>query len=302
MIIKRWILSRRHILFLMGFFLLPIILEIIAVAIIPTPNEIQAGILQNRRYPNAQIQLIPSIYNPHTVVTYSNNNGNNAQTRLRDYLINTNANIEELSNNTINNYIHSQWISSEENFVNKYQLGFALFNNLTSTLPSLTFDTYFSTVNYHGMSTSLGVAATNIFQFYANSSSKMILTTNQPILISVGSPTGQAYFFELVYCFDTIPVSLFNFINGIIASIFISILSLNIIHERTSRAKNLQLLTGLSKFTYWLSNALYDFILCLLLSSLLTIIIKVKDTLTRDFIKCIDLDRCNCSFRSRCRS
>jgi hypothetical protein len=254
-------------------------LEIITVAVIPTPNEISASILQNQRYPDAQIQLIPSIYNPHTIVTYSNNNGNNAQTRLRDYLIDTNANIEELLNNTIITYVPSQWSQSEDNFVNTYQLGFALFNNLTSISSSLTFDVFFSTVNYHEMATGLSVAATNLFQFYANSSSKMIVTTNQPILTSSAQLTGQAFFFELIYCFDTIPVSLFNFINGIIASIFISILSLNIIHERISRAKNLQLLTGLSKFTYWFSNACYDFILCLLLCSLLTIIVKVKDLL-----------------------
>jgi len=257
-------------------------LEIITVAVIPTPNDISASILQNQRYPDAQIQLIPSIYNPHTIVTYSNNNGNNAQTRLRDYLIGTNANIEELSNNTIITYVPSQWTQSEDSFVNTYQLGFALFNNLTSISPSLTFDVFFSTVNYHEMATGLGVAATNLFQFYANSSSKTIITTNQPILTSSGPLTGQAFFFELIYCFDTIPVSLFNFINGIIASIFISILSLNIIHERISRAKNLQLLTGLSKFTYWFSNACYDFILCLLLCSLLTIIVKVKDSLIYD--------------------
>jgi hypothetical protein len=279
LIVKRWILSYRQIWFLLGFFLLPIVLEIITVAAIPTPNDISTSILQNRRYPDAQIQLIPSIYNPHTVVTYANNNGYNAQTRLRDYLISTNATIDELSSNTIINYVLSQWKQSENNFVNKYQLGFALFNNLTSGSPSLTFDAFFSTVNYHGMATSLGVAATNLFQFYGNSSSKMIITTNQPILTSAGPLTGQPFFFELIFCFDTIPVSLFNFINGIIASIFISILSLNIIHERNSRAKNLQLLTGVSKFTYWFSHALYDFILCLLLCSLLTTIIKVKDLL-----------------------
>ena len=279
LLIKRWILSRRQILFLVSFFLLPIILEIITVAVIPTPNEISTSILQNQRYPDAQIQLIPSIYNPHTIVTYANNNGYNAQTRLRNDLLSTGADIQELSGNTIMSYVLSQRAQSENNFINKYQLGFALFNNLTSPSPSLTFDTFFSTVNYHGMGTSLAVAATNLFQFYSNSSSKMIITTNQPIVVNSGSSTGQAYFFQLIFCFDTIPVSLFNFINGIIAAIFISTLCLNIIHERTSRAKNLQLLTGLSKFTYWLSNALYDFILCLLLCSLLTIIVKVSNRL-----------------------
>ena len=110
------------------------------------------------------------------------------------------------------------------------------------------------------MATSLSAATTNLFQFYANSSAKMIVTTNQPLIVTAGTLTGQTLFFQWIFCFDTIPVSLFNFINGIIASIFISLLTLNLVRERTSRSKNLQLLTGLSKFTYWLSNALYDFI------------------------------------------
>jgi hypothetical protein len=175
------------------------------------------------------------------------------------------------------NYVLSQWNQSENNFVNTYQLGFALYNNLTTSSPSLNFDAYFSTVNYHEMATSLGVATTSLFQFYASSSSKMITTTNQPIIITSGSEDQATFFFQLILCFDTIPVALFNFLNGIIASIFISILTFNIISERISHAKNLQLLTGLSKFTYWLSHALYDFILCLLLCSLITIIIKVND-------------------------
>jgi hypothetical protein len=279
LLVKRWILSYRQILFLLGFFLIPVLLEIIAVAAVPTPNDISTSILGNQRYPDAQIQLIPSIYNSHTVVTYSNNNNYNIQSNLINYLTTTNANIEEISSNTIISYVVSQWNQSEDYFVNKYHLGFSLFNNVTSASPSLTVDSYFSTVNYHEMATSLGVAATNLFQFYANSSSKMITTTNQPIIIGDTSSTGQTYFFQLIFCFDTIPMSLFNFINGIIASIFISILTYNIMSERSSRSKNLQLLTGLSKFTYWFSHAVYDFFLCLLLCSLLTIVVKVRHLL-----------------------
>jgi hypothetical protein len=259
--------------FLLGFFLIPIILEIIAVAAVPTPTDISTSILQNRRYPDAQIELIPSIYNPQTIVTYSNNNNYNIQTHLRDYLTSTNASIDEITSNNIISYVVSQWNQSEDYFVNKYHLGFSLFNNITSPL---IIDSYFSTVNYHEMATGLGVAATNLFQFYANSSSKAIITTNQPIVISDSSTTGQTYFFQLIFCFDTIPVSLFNFINGIIASVFIGILTFNIICERISHAKQLQLLTGLSKFTYWFSHAVYDFILCFILCSLLTIVVKVK--------------------------
>ncbi|CAF2071729.1 unnamed protein product [Rotaria magnacalcarata] len=257
--VKQLILTRRQISFLIGFFLIPMLLEILIVAILPTPITIQTSILQNERVVDAQVQLQPSIYNPHTTIIYANNNASSALLRLNTYLTNTNAAIDQISANTIVNKVVSEWTESEEIFVNKYQMGFGIFNNLTSTNLLLTFEVYFSTVNYHTMATSLNVATTNLFQFYANSSLKSII-----------------FFFEMMYCFDTLPLSLFNFINSILAAIFIGILSSNVIRERLTHSKDLQLLTRLSKFTYWFSTAIYDFTLCLILCSILTIIVKIS--------------------------
>jgi hypothetical protein len=131
-------------------------------------------------------------------------------------------------------------------------------------------------VNYHAIPTSLSVASTNIFQFYANSSAKKIITTNQPVITTAGVYTISQRFFEILYCFDTIPLSLFNFLNSIVASLFISILIVSLIHERISHSKDLQLLTNLTKKSYWLSNIIFDLGLCFIICSLLTIIVKVK--------------------------
>ena len=282
LIVKRWILLRRQYTFLFGFFLIPLLLEIIAVAAVPPPKEIEVSIIQNRRYPDAQMPLVPSIYNPQTVVTYTDNNGNNVQTRLRSYLNGMNVKIEEISSNTVLNYVQSRWNQTEDIFINRYQMSFSLSNNLTASSPSLILDTYFSTVNYHTIASSLSAATTNLFQFYANSSAKAILAINQPLMITGGNLTGLPLFFQSIFCFDTIPVALFNFINGAIASIFISLLALNMVRERHGRSKNLQLLTGLSKFTYWFSNALCDWCLCLIFISLLVIIVKVRHAKRND--------------------
>lgn len=145
MIVKRWLLLRRQIAFLVGFFLLPILLKIVAVTIIPSRTEIDASILQNRRYPDAEMQLIPSIYNPHTVII----DPSNTQSSLRAYLLGTNANIEEVVSNRIVDYVRSQWNSSENTFITKDQMRLSLSSNLTT-------DAYHSTVNYHAMATSLG--------------------------------------------------------------------------------------------------------------------------------------------------
>jgi hypothetical protein len=184
LLIKRWHVSRRQISLFLGFFLLTMLIEIITVAAIPTPQEIQSTLLNNERVTDAQVTLIPSIYNPQTIVAYANSDVNLVQTRLLNYLTSTNATINQITTDTVLSYVQARYYQSEDIFINKYQISFAAYDNGTSISPFLRMNAYFSTVNLHTMPTSLGVATTNLFQFYANSSSKSIVTTNQPILTS----------------------------------------------------------------------------------------------------------------------
>jgi hypothetical protein len=254
------------------------LIEIITVAAIPTPQEIQSTLLNNARVTDAQVTLIPSIYNPQTIVAYANSDVNLVQTRLLNYLTSTNATIDQITTDTVLSYVQARYYQSEDIFINKYQISFAAYNNGTSISPSLRMNAYFSTVNLHTMPTSLGVATTNLFQFYANSSSKSIVTTNQPILTSPPSGNYIAEVLAVLYCFEVFPVSLFSFLNSIIVTIFIGILLLTLVTERLNHSKDLQLLTNLSKRTYWISNWIFDFLLCLILIALLTIIVKVRST------------------------
>ena len=277
LLIKRWHVLRRQYVFVLGFFLLPILTEILIVSVLPTPQQIQTSIAQNNRVKDAQVTLLPSIYNPHTIVTYSNNDGNNVQTNLINYLQSTGATIDEITTDTVYSYVRGRYLTSEDVFINKYQMGFASYNNGTALVPSLVFNSYFSTVNYHAMAVSLSVGSTNLFQFYANSTAKKIITTNQPVLTTSAIYTAQERFFEIIYCFDTLPLSLFNFINSVVAAIFMSILLVPLIQERTSHSKDLQLLTNLTRRSYWLSNIIFDICICFILSAILTIIVKVKE-------------------------
>ncbi|CAF4705689.1 unnamed protein product [Rotaria sp. Silwood1] len=272
LIIKRWILSRRQIFVLLGFFLGPLLIEIITISALPSPKDIQSSLLQNERIKDAQVTLLPSIYNPQTIVIYSNEVDNQIKGYLKNYLTNMGANIDEIPTNNILDYVLSRNNVSYDTYVNKYQMGFSI--DRRGTWPTL--NVYFSTVNYHTIATSLSVATTCLFQYFAKSSLKSIQTINQPILTSSTSVTARSIFFDRIYCFDTVPLSLFNFINSFIASIFISILALNVIRERISHSKDLQLLTNTSKKLYWFSNFLYDLTLCLILSAILTIVVKVR--------------------------
>jgi hypothetical protein len=251
-------------------------MEILIVSVLPSPQQIQASLVQSDHVANAQVTLLPSMYNPQTIVTYSNNNANGIQANLIDYLQNASATIDEISSDTVLSYVRDRYLASEDIFVNKYQMGFAVYNNLTSLEPSLTFNSYFSTVNYHAMPTSLSVASTNIFQFYANSSAKKIITTNEPIITTASAYTVLQELFAIIYCFDTLPLSLFNFLNSIIGALFISILIVPLIQERVTHCKDLQLLSNLKRRSYWFSNTIFDICSCFILCSLLTIIVKVK--------------------------
>ncbi|UJR17400.1 hypothetical protein I4U23_004295 [Adineta vaga] len=59
LLIKRWHVSRRQLSLFFGFFLLSILIEILAVGIVPTPQEIQSILLQNERVDDAQVTLTP---------------------------------------------------------------------------------------------------------------------------------------------------------------------------------------------------------------------------------------------------
>ncbi|CAF3480607.1 unnamed protein product [Rotaria socialis] len=278
LIIKRWILSRRQILVLIGFFLGPLVIEILSISTLPSPQAIQGSLLQNERVENAEVTLLPSIYNPHTIVINSNDAENKMQGYLTNYLTEMGANLDVINTSNITDYVLSRNQVSYDVYVNKYQMGFAISRNIQL----FTFNVFFSTVNYHAMATSLSVATTSLFQYYANSSLRHIETINQPFSTVSNSVTPRTIFYDQIYCFDTIPLSLLNFINSIIAAIFISILALNIIRERIRHSKDLQLLTNTSKKLYWLSNFIYDLALCLILSALLTIAVKIGSAANPD--------------------
>ncbi|CAF1233873.1 unnamed protein product [Adineta ricciae] len=275
LLVKRWHVSRRQVSLLLGFFLLPLLIEILTVAAVPTPQEIQSTLMSNERIPDAQVTLEPSIYNPQTIVAYANNDNNLVRTRLINYLTNTGASVDEITTDTVLSYVRDRYYQSEDIFINKYQTSYAAYNNGSSGSPILRMNSYFSTVSYHTMAVSLGVAATNLFQFYANSPNKSIITTNQPIITPTRGASYIAEVLSVLYCFEAFPISLFSFLNAIVATIFIGVLLLQLVTERLNNSKDLQLLTNLTKRTYWLSNWLFDFCICLILIALLTVIVEI---------------------------
>ena len=276
LLVKRWHVARRQLSLLFGFFFLSILIEILCVAVVPTPQEIQSTLLQNPRVSDAQVKLIPSIYDPQTIVTYFNENATNIRRNLLNLVSSPQTTIDEISAPNVTDYVRARYTRSTDSFLNQYQIGFASLYNSSS----IQLNAHFSTVNFHTMPTSLSVATNTLFQFYSNSTTRGIQTTNQPILTSTKASSFIAEVLSVLYCFEVFPVSLFSFLNSILVTIFIGILLLSLIAERLNHSKDLQLLTNLSRFTYWFSNWIFDFTLCLILCAILTIIVKVNHSST----------------------
>ncbi|CAF4032516.1 unnamed protein product, partial [Rotaria sp. Silwood1] len=72
------------------------------------------------------------IYNPPTTVIYSNTNRTDSRIRLIDYIQNTGANIDEISTDNVLNYVNDRYLTNEDFFINKYQVAFAAYNNLST--------------------------------------------------------------------------------------------------------------------------------------------------------------------------
>jgi len=269
--IKRWHLSRRDLSLIFGFFILSLLIEILCVSVVPTPQEIQSTLLANERINDAQIEFRLSMYNPQTIVTYFNDNSSQIRSNFLNYLNDAGATVDEIGQMNVSNYVRDRYLQTEQIFLNKYQMAFAL----TSNSSSVAVNSHFSTVNYHTMPTSLSVATNRLFQFYSNSTTKSIQTTNQPIITPTRGASYIAEVLSVLYCFEVFPVSLFSFLNSLIVTIFIGVLLLNLITERLTHSKDLQLLTNLSRKTYWFSNWSFDVFICIFLCGLLTIIVKI---------------------------
>jgi len=75
-------------------------------------------------------------------------------------------------------------------------------------------------------------------------------------------------------CFEIIPFSVVDMLNGLLISFIISLNTIVLIRERNSGSKSLQLLHGTHFSIYWLANYVFDFIIYFI--SILSILITLE--------------------------
>jgi hypothetical protein len=287
LIIKRiLIFKRRYILALVTLFL-PLVLEAIIDAIIPAGTNISSSLTGRPSTLSGTNNLSITNYNAYSML-YSLD-GDVDYTKFQNVLDNfyTNSNRPGISLERVPygdyrpplfNYPFSNLSSYNldlrkqklKNLYGNYYTGMAFYLVNTTQIYA---DAYYSTFAYNSAGSILSEISNIILAYLnPNNSTKTITTYNTPI------PSANTYigtsFVDYLPCVDTLPYSIINFINSIIISLVISIIVVHVGRERASGSKGLQLLSGTNFVTYWLSNHIFDFIICLFNAATMVAMIK----------------------------
>ncbi len=138
----------------------------------------------------------------------------------------------------------------------------------------LSFVAYYSSMAFHS-SANLIHEISNILLAYYNSNSfhKTIQTYNVPIKSSLSNTNGSEYLGYLA-CYDSFPSTIYNFLVSVVIALVISLIIVSVGKERSNGSKTLQLLSGTHYITYWISNYVFDWLICVL--NLISIVLTLK--------------------------
>ncbi len=140
---------------------------------------------------------------------------------------------------------------------------------------------YFSSLALHSSAIAVNELSNLLLAYHTRSIRKTISTLNSPLASNDSLYTGND-FLEYLACIDVLPVSLLNMINSIIIAFIISSLVINIAREKNSGAKSLQYLSRTHFITYWISNYLFDILLCIFNLTSMLVILKIIDMSRND--------------------
>ena len=182
--------------------------------------------------------------------------------------------LEQFSNDTIASYVLEKRKKDLNDLVNNNYIGmsFEIYNSTNFYATG-----YFSTLAYHSSASVINEITNLLLAFHDSTKlNKTISTCNAPIPTN-DSMFGNSNFLRYLACIDILPLSMLNYINGVIFAIFISFFVVHVGKERINGSKHLQLLSGAHYITYWIANFIFDFAICLYTISGVVGVIKLVD-------------------------
>jgi hypothetical protein len=243
LILKRFLIFiRRYILALITLFL-PFVLEVLVCCIIPSGTNLVYSITGVKNAAGASYNLEISNYQAFTIPYSINGDSSSFQNLLSTFYTTSNRpgiTLQNCSYDNISSIALKLRKDNIQNLVSSYYTGMS-FNIVNSS--QLYAHAYYSTYAYHSPGIIINEISNLILAYYSsNNLTKSIKTVNSPI--SSNSSQNGNDFLSFLPCLDTLPLSIFNFINSIIVALIISIIVIHVGRERVNGSKGLQLLSG----------------------------------------------------------
>jgi hypothetical protein len=261
---------------------LPAILEGIFVLIIPSQtnlvNQFGSNIIKSGIY-----DLEISNYGSFNLPYHLNGTFNllPAKTLISNFYTPTNRpgiQLIELSNENVSNYVLDKRKYDIKYLVNDFFIGMKL--NITSD-EKLYATMYYNSLALHSSAIAVNEISNLLLAFLTRNYKKSISTINSPLSSNNSLYTGDD-FLQYLACMDVLPVSVLNMLNSVIVSLIISFMVINISRERINGSKSLQYITRTNFVTYWLSNYLFDLVICFFNLTSMIVVLKLVDLIRND--------------------
>ncbi|RNA01713.1 ATP-binding cassette sub-family A member 3-like [Brachionus plicatilis] len=256
---KRFRISTRRYLLTITVFLLPIIVQTLSTALIP-PNTNLVNKNDNTLRYSGRIKLDIENYEnfrmPYHIVNNSYSDIPLRSLLQKFYTTQNRPNIQllEIKSENISHFVQSEKEKNTKNLIN--DLFMAISFNITNW-DTFQATLFYSTLAFHSSATILNEATNLLLTFLSKDVAKSITTTNAP-LRSNNSLYQGGDLLEFLACLDIVPGSILNLVISLLSSFLIAANAINISREFANGSKKLQHLSRTNKFTYWLSNYLYD--------------------------------------------
>ncbi len=188
------------------------------------------------------------------------------------------------SSSSLNNYVTNMRRNKFSTIYDNYFMGMNWqINSNNNTISqfidvnTIKIDAFFSTMAYHSSGTIVNeISNLLLYLLNSNKTDKSITTINRPLSSNDSNYIGDE-FLKYLGCFDILPLSIFNFSTSLIVAFIMSSTVMHISKEKMNGSRNLQLLSGSHRITYWISNYVFDYLICLINIAFIIGIIVIID-------------------------
>jgi hypothetical protein len=256
---------------------LPIVLQLVACHSITKETSLISKLNGN---PDSILQariLDIGDYGPQTML-YSVTESDNSNTDLTVLFDNfysrpSKASIQpiRIDHASVDAYIMQARKQNLKNLFSTYYAAMEFNRNSTESSDFDAVTIFYSTLAYHSSANVLHELGNLLLAYYNNNSlTKTIQTRNHPIR----NNQSIKNFYNLLSCYDIMPISVFSLITSLNVAFVISMMILHVSTDRIESSKALQYISsGIHYLQYWLANYLFDLMVCFVVVTSIVLVV-----------------------------